>query len=350
MVNLKKALVLENGNGAKDWEFSKQKWEAIKVGDIIKVEDKDSFPADMIVLNSSLAEGICFISTANLDGETNLKERQALKETLNLEKEDQFGNLVACITAPHPNDDVHKFEGTMDIEGHPTISLNLKNICFRGCVLEDTDWVIGAVVYTGKDTKVSQNSTNPPSKRSHVELKMNKIIYEMFAFLFVVVLIASIIGTVIETELLRPNHSYLNIPNRNGFVLWISNFATFLILFSVLIPISLYVSIEIVKVAQSIFMNKDIEMYHEASDTPAKVKTTNLTEELGQISHVFSDKTGTLTRNQMDFMQCSINGVSYGELKEEDTPVFDDKECLGVKIFSQLISNHHSKKFHSTYF
>ena len=352
-INHKKVLVLEDANHTKDYDFVTRRWEDIKVGDIVKIVEKESFPADIVVLNTSLNEGLCFISTANLDGETNLKERQALKETLDLNSPAEYGNLVAAVSAPHPSDQIHKFDGAMDIDGHSTLGLTLKNTCFRGCVLEDTEWVVGTVIYTGKDTKVSQNSSDPPSKRSHVELKMNSIIYQMFGFLSIWVLIASIIGTALETDFLD-THTYLILPDQNGFVLWISNFATFLILFSVLIPISLYVSIEIVKVAQAVFMNKDIEMYHEASDTPAKVKTTNLTEELGQISHVFSDKTGTLTRNQMDFMQCSINGISYGELKEEDDPIFNDAECLAalkdesheqykpVKLFWQCLATCHT--------
>jgi phospholipid-transporting ATPase len=85
------------------------------------------------------------------------------------------------------------------------------------------------------------------------------------------------------------------------------------ILYSYLIPISLYVSIELVKVSQSMyFINQDREMYHAGSDTPALARTSNLNEELGQVATILSDKTGTLTCNQMEFFKCSINGVKYG--------------------------------------
>ena len=80
-----------------------------------------------------------------------------------------------------------------------------------------------------------------------------------------------------------------------------------------LIPISLYVSIEIVKVVQSmVFIARDRSMYHPETDTPALARTSNLNEELGMVNTVLSDKTGTLTRNVMEFFKCSIAGVSYG--------------------------------------
>ena len=84
-----------------------------------------------------------------------------------------------------------------------------------------------------------------------------------------------------------------------------------------MVPISLYVSVEMVKVGQAIFIDTDLEMYDAKTDTPAKAKTTTLSEELGQISYIFSDKTGTLTRNEMEFKKCCLNGVSYGLMDEE---------------------------------
>jgi phospholipid-transporting ATPase len=74
---------------------------------------------------------------------------------------------------------------------------------------------------------------------------------------------------------------------------------------------------EVVKFQQSILINSDLDMYHPATDTPALCRTSSLVEELGQIEYVFSDKTGTLTRNEMEFRACSVAGVAYSEVVDE---------------------------------
>jgi phospholipid-transporting ATPase len=87
---------------------------------------------------------------------------------------------------------------------------------------------------------------------------------------------------------------------------------TFLILLNNYVPISLYISLELAKTMQGKLIDWDLEMYHPQTDTPALTRTTNLNEELGQIQYIFSDKTGTLTQNVMEFRKCFINGTSYG--------------------------------------
>ena len=100
---------------------------------------------------------------------------------------------------------------------------------------------------------------------------------------------------------------------KNGIV----TFWTCVILFQNLVPISLYISIEIVKTAQVLFIYSDVEMYYEKLDYPCIPKSWNISDDLGQIEYIFSDKTGTLTQNVMEFKKCSINGVPYGEAYTE---------------------------------
>ncbi|CAL5349242.1 unnamed protein product [Camellia sinensis] len=88
---------------------------------------------------------------------------------------------------------------------------------------------------------------------------------------------------------------------------------TLITLYSPIIPISLYVSIETIKFIQSNqYINNDLHMYHVETNTPALARTSNLNEELGHVEYIFSDKTGTLTRNLMEFFKCSIWGEVYG--------------------------------------
>lgn len=87
-----------------------------------------------------------------------------------------------------------------------------------------------------------------------------------------------------------------------------------LILFAlhqVLIPISLYVSIEIVKLGQIYFIQSDVDFYNEKMDSTIQCRALNITEDLGQIQYLFSDKTGTLTENKMVFRRCSVAGFDY---------------------------------------
>merc|ERR1719273_875454 len=108
-------------------------------------------------------------------------------------------------------------------------------------------------------------------------------------------------------------------------------FFSYAIVLNTVVPISLYVSVECIRLAQSLMINWDIEMYDETSDTPASAKTTTLNEELGQIQYVFSDKTGTLTQNIMTFNKCSIDGKCYGDILD------DQGEQLGLNEHSRRV-------------
>lgn len=184
---------------------------------------------------------------------------------------------------------------------HP---LSPQQLLLRDSKLRNTDYVFSAVIFTGHDTKVIQNSTAPPSKRSKIEKRMDKIVY----FLFAVLVVLSIVGSIFFGIATRED-----IENgRMTIVAAILQFLTALMPYSNLIPVSLYVSIEIVKVLQSIFINQDLHMYYEEADKPARARTSNPNEELGQVDTILSDKTGILTCNSMEFIKCSVAGISYG--------------------------------------
>ncbi|KAG5039270.1 hypothetical protein JHK85_011746 [Glycine max] len=197
-----------------------------------------------------------------------------------------------------------------------------QQILLRDSKLKNTDYIYGIVIFTGHDTKVMQNSTDPPSKRSKIERKMDKIIYILFSTLVLISFIGSVFFGV-ETKrdissgryrrwYLRPDNTTVFYDPRRATLAAVLHFLTALMLYGYLIPISLYVSIELVKVLQSIFINHDQEMYFEETDRPARARTSNLNEELGQVDTILSDKTGTLTCNSMEFVKCSIGGIPYG--------------------------------------
>jgi phospholipid-transporting ATPase len=289
----------------------------IAMGTSLEQIKQDSyFPADLLFLSSTNPDGVCYIETANLDGETNLKIRKALEKTWDYllpEKASEFKGEVQC---EQPNNSLYTFTGNLIVDKQ-TIPISPNQILLRGCSLRNTEYIVAAVIFTGHETKVMMNSMNVPSKRSTLEKKLDKLILALFATLFTM----CVIGAIGSGVFINEKYFYLGLRGRvedqfnpkNRFVVTILTMFTLITLYSTIIPISLYVSIEMIKFIQCAkFINNDMNMYHDESNTPALARTSNLNEELGQVEYIFSDKTGTLTRNLMEFFKCSIGGEMYG--------------------------------------
>ncbi|KAH7865566.1 hypothetical protein Vadar_008338 [Vaccinium darrowii] len=316
-VNMRKALV-HKGDGV----FIPKPWMKLQVGDVVKVEKDKFFPADLLLVSSSYEDGICYVETMNLDGETNLKVKRALEATLPVDDDTTFKDFAGKISCEGPNPSLYTFAGKFEYD-HQVYPLDPSQILLRDSKLRNTAYVYGVVIFSGHDSKVMQNGTRPPSKRSMVEKRTDKIIYICFSLLLLISLLSTY-GFVLKALLQMPRwwymqpHAKLNLFDLNKpFWLGVSHWVTAFMLYGFLIPSSLYVSIEVVKFLQVIFINKDIHMYDEETSTHAQARTSNLNEELGQIDTILCDKTGTLTCNQMDFLKCSIAGVAYGTRSSE---------------------------------
>eukprot|EP01039_Chlorochromonas_danica_P007893 gene7893-8706_t len=285
---------------------------------VFLISEITTFPTTSNVAEKSLpAQGLCYVETKSLDGETNLKIRTALPTTLAIiQNESDLTHLAGEIQMEHPNSNVHAFTGTIDLGSHiGRIPILATNLLLRGCVLRNTDWVYGLVINTGHDTKVMMSSRSTQSKTSKLESAASQEIKRII-ILLAIVCFAGATGQAIWNAVNHVNRiTYLDWPTNittAGF--WFVDFFYFFLLHTTFIPVSLYGSMSLARYFQSYFMNIDEEMYYEKTDTPALlVRTMTLNEELGQISHIFSDKTGTLTCNVMDFRKASINGISYGE-------------------------------------
>ncbi|GBB83626.1 hypothetical protein RclHR1_10320004 [Rhizophagus clarus] len=311
-------------NSAK-WTASR--WQDVKVGDIVRLENDESIPADIIILSTSEPDGLCYVETKELDGETNLKIRHCISSTASIKSELDCERVSFYVESEPPHSNLYSYTGVLrwsdqsGIENDQKIDpVSINNVLLRGCILRNTEYAIGLVVFTGTDTKIMLNSGDTPSKRSRIEIETNFHVTMNFIILFLLCLGSAIADGIYY---LKPKSSADFFENGGGngdsadssafFTFWVS-----LILFQNIVPISLYITIEMVKTVQAYFIYSDVEMYHEKLDYPCTPKTWNISDDLGQIEYIFSDKTGTLTQNVMEFRKCTINGIAYG-LGETDT-------------------------------
>jgi len=264
-------------------------------------------PADMIILACENENCQCFIETASLDGEKALKPKISLLETLNDFTPEGDFNLNMEINCQVPDANLHIFEGSILYENQQ-IFLGVKQLILRGAVLRNTKWVVGVVVYTGVDTKIMKNSSVSRNKQSNIERLLNHFLFFVLLLEMVCCLISAVLCGfwVADNRPFYLNNEYS--PAMEGFM----NFFTYLILNSTMIPISLIVSLELVKLAQGYFISVDEDLYSKKRMRYAKVSTTSINEELGQIEYIFTDKTGTLTCNEMRFKYCVIGNEIYG--------------------------------------
>ncbi|KAK6341263.1 hypothetical protein TWF696_008347 [Orbilia brochopaga] len=335
-LNQSKTRVLRNMN------FEEVKWLDVKVGDIVSVQSEEPFPADIVLLASSEPEGLCYIETANLDGETNLKIKQAIPETAQLVSPGDLGRLAGKVKSEQPNSSLYTYEATITMAlggSEKEYPLSPEQLLLRGATLRNTPWIHGIVVFTGHETKLMRNATATPIKRTNVERLLNKQILMLVGILLVLSLVSSA-GDVIKLGTQIDQVPYLSLANVSLVQQFFKDILTYWVLYSNLVPISLFVTVELVKYCQAFLINSDLDIYYADTDTPAVCRTSSLVEELGQIEYIFSDKTGTLTCNMMEFRQCSIAGVCYGdEVPEDKRATVQDGVEVGVHDFKKLREN-----------
>ncbi|KDR73714.1 hypothetical protein GALMADRAFT_71945 [Galerina marginata CBS 339.88] len=290
-------------------------WEDIRVGDFVKIMDNQSFPADILICATSEEENVAFVETKNLDGETNLKSRRGVPALAHLNNARECANSQNSfrVQCDRPDTDMYRLNANVTI-GESTSPVDLSMTLLRGTVLKNTNWAIGIVLFTGLDSKIVLNSGGTPSKRSKVERQMNPQVFINLLILALIAIVCAIADSRLQTHffplgapwLFKDDQSDDN-PRINGLITWV--FA--LLTFQDIVPISLYLSIEFVRTCQAAFIYFDSDIYYEKTDQATTARTWNLSDDLGQIEYIFSDKTGTLTQNSMVFRMCSVAGRAY---------------------------------------
>ncbi|KAL9623453.1 MAG: hypothetical protein Q9160_002346 [Pyrenula sp. 1 TL-2023] len=281
-------------------------WQSLKVGNVIKIDRDEPIPADIVLLGAQSPENIAYIETMALDGETNLKSKMALPQLAKYcQNVTQLSSSNMVFVVEDPNIDLYRFEGKAIVDDE-TIPLTNSEIIYRGSILRNTEAAYGMVIYTGEECKIRMNANkNPRIKAPALQSIVNRVV-----ILIVIFVVTLSIFLTIAYQLWRDPIEERSWYISNARVSFGPSFTAFIIMFNTMIPLSLYVSMEIVKLCQMALLN-DIDMYDEESDTPLEARTSTINEELGQVSYIFSDKTGTLTNNTMRFRKMSVGGTAW---------------------------------------
>ena len=289
-------------------------------------------------MSTSDVDGACYVETKNLDGETNLKVRQSLKCSKVIKSSRDIARTKFWVESEGPHANLYSYQGNFkwqdtqngNIKNEP---VNINNLLLRGCTLRNTKWAMGMVIFTGDDTKIMINAGVTPTKKSRISRELNFSVLLNFLLLFVLCLVAGVVNGVYYKQKPRSRDFFEfgtigGSASTNGFVsFWVA-----VILYQSLVPISLYISVEIIKTAQAIFIYTDVLLYNAKLDYPCTPKSWNISDDLGQIEYIFSDKTGTLTQNVMEFKKCTINGVSYGRAYTEALAGLRKRQGVDVEL------------------
>ena len=337
----------------KNNKFRSIEWSNIKIGNLIKVKKNEIIPADLFVVCSSNKNGTFYLQTANLDGESNLKEREVLmniqrifykKQNKNenyleniFEGYDNKGEENCYIEVDQPNKNIYLINGKIVFNNKDKYYFDIKNTAIRGAILKNTNFIYGIIIYSGKETKIMQNFIKYKNKFAYLDELVDDIILVIIIIRLTYVIIFMLIGMHFRYKYM-PNYEenklgyeyifYFNHTNgiydKKNSLENLKYFTSHFILSQTLLPTSVAVLLAITKIIQSLFLEFFEKSLRAKPNQKMKCFSSELLGELGSIKYIFSDKTGTLTKNQTQFKACSIFTSLFDESNEKsDSELFN---------------------------